>query len=66
MGNDGQTAAEDRDVAILLLDILESWIRGSRSILQKESVGPEMVNRQSDFFASSADRKDLPIRILTE
>ena len=37
-------------LAILLLDILESWIQRSRFFLQKESVGPEMVNRQRDFL----------------
>ena len=36
MENYGQIAAEYRDIAILLLDTLESWIRGSRFILQKE------------------------------
>ena len=52
-------------VALLLRDILESWIRGSRFILQKESVSPELVNWQRDFSESSADLEDLPIRILS-
>ena len=64
LGNDGQVAVEDRDVAILLNDILESLISGSKFILQKENLGPEMVSKQCDFFHRSAELEDLPIMIL--
>ena len=61
LGNDGQIAVEDRDVAILLNDILESSIHGSKFILQKESLGTKMVNKQCDFFHWSAKLEDLSI-----
>ena len=65
MVNDGQIAAEDRDVANLLLDILESWIRGNRFIIKKENIGPKMVDRQREFFTRSEDLEDLLIMILS-
>ena len=45
MGNDGEIAPEDRDIVIFLLDVLESWIRGIRFVLQKEAASPEMINK---------------------
>ena len=37
LGNDGQITVEERDVAKILNDILESRIRSSKFILQKDA-----------------------------
>ena len=65
LGNDGEIAVDDRDVARIFNDLLESWIRGSKFIMKKEELGPEMVEKQSDFFQKSSEMEDLPILILS-
>ena len=55
----------DRDIARIFNDLLESWIRGSKFIMKKEELGPEMVEKQRDFFRKSSELEDLPIMILS-
>ena len=54
---------KDRDIARIFNDFLESWIRGSKFIMKKEALGPEMVEKQRDFFHKYSELEDLPIMI---
>ena len=65
LGNDGEIAVDNRDVAKIINDLLESWIRGAKYIMRKDALGPEMVEKQRDFFQKSSEREDLPILILS-
>ena len=50
LGNDGKVALDDRDVARIFNDLLESWIREAKYIMKKEALGPEMVEKWRDSF----------------
>ena len=50
----------------LLMSLRVGSVHDSRFVLQKKALGPEMINKQMDFFSNSVDVEDLPIRILVD
>ena len=46
MENSGEIPSEDPDVPTILVGFLESWIQGSKFVIQKQNLGPEMINNQ--------------------
>ena len=65
LGNDGEIAMDDIDIAKIFNDLLESLIKGAKYIMRKEVLGPEMLEKQHDFFQKSSELEDIPIMILS-
>ena len=66
MGNDPAVPEEDKDLGSLLLNALESLIRGDRFVLQKGDLGKLMLEKQQDYMEASSLFEDLPIRVMAK
>ena len=64
LGNNSEILVDDRDVAKIFNDLLESRIRGAKYIMKEEALGPELVEKQRDFFQKSSELEDIPILVL--
>ena len=64
MGNDPNAAEDDRYYGTLLLNTLDSLIRGARYILQKKELGKQMLMKEEEFLEGSTLLEDLPIRVV--
>jgi len=59
MGNDPAVPEDDTDLGNLLLNALESLIRGDRFVLQKGDFGKLILEKQQDYMEASSILEDL-------
>ena len=52
--------AEDRDIAKIYNDLLDCWLRRTKYIMTKETLGFELVRAQREFFERSGEMEDIP------
>ena len=50
LGNDGEIAMDDIDIAKIFNDQFDTLIKGAKCIMKKEALGPEMLEKQHNFF----------------
>ena len=65
LGGDVQVLAEDRDIAKIFNDLVDAWLKGTKYIMTKETLGLELVRAQREFFERSGEMEDIPIMVLT-
>ena len=65
LGGDVQVLADDRDITKIFNDLLDAWLKGTKYIMMKETLGLELVRAQREFFERSGEMKDISIMVLT-